>query len=446
MLNGMIGAMPMTRKSDLEFKPSLQLFSQSRADNPITILAGPNNGGKSLTLKWLKATLGRSAYFIGTNRFYHVYRFSTGLREPNELDQLESSFQSNYQQEDYNYEQNVFDLNRIIIGLSDTRRSELFSLCGKLIGNSFSMKKLDEENDLSPRYIDMDGQNLSVSSSGTRLLMTMLGICMDDRFSALLIDEPELGLSPRLQQTLSTFLQDETEREQYFPHLKRVFIATHSHLFLSHGDIASNYVVTKQGKAITLSRIQNIGDFHRLQFNLLGNAFETMFFPSAIVIVEGKTDHLYLERVLQLRFAERRVTVISGGGDVKRKVHGLREALGDLEKSPFRARLLVVLDKVHQPDLCAELEKMGVFSRNIVKWSRNGIEFIYPQSILASIYSCAATDVSNLSLNGDLVSLNGINKTKNELANEVISRLDSSTPLPDELEKNLLKLIEDAIS
>jgi hypothetical protein len=116
-------------KAEIEFVPALQLFGQTRSQNPLTVLAGPNNSGKSLTLRWLKSTLGRTAYFVGTNRFYHVYHFSSGIREPNELNQLESTFQSHFNDETHNQEQNVFDLSRIIIGLSDKRRSDLFSLC-----------------------------------------------------------------------------------------------------------------------------------------------------------------------------------------------------------------------------------------------------------------------------------------------------------------------------
>jgi predicted ATPase len=438
-------SMAAYRKEDLEFVPSLQLFAQARAQSPTTVLAGGNNTGKSLTLRWLKATLGRSAYFVGTNRFYHVYHFSTGLREPNELDQFESNFQSQFRDERYNFEQNVFDLSRIIIGLNDKRRDELFKLCGELIENQFSLKKVEQDNDLSPRYIDMDGQNLSVGSTGARLLMTILGLCMDDRFSSMLIDEPELGLSPKVQEALSTFLHDQEQRKKYFPHLERVYLATHSHLFLCRTDITSNYIVAKQERRITLTRVQEIGEFHRLQFNLLGNAFESMFFPSAIVVVEGKTDHAYLDRAVQLRLRGRRVTVIPGAGDVKKKVYGLREAFGDLEKNPFRARLFVVLDKTHQPGLEAELVKLGVLAPNIVVWPKNGIEYYYPTEILMHIFACSASDVAGLIISGDVVTLNGISKTKNDLATEVLRQMDASIKLPQELETRLLKPLENAI-
>lgn len=433
------------RKSDIEFVPALQAFSQVRADSPLTVLAGPNNSGKSLTLRWLKSTLGRTSYFVGTNRFYHVYHFSTGIREPNELDQFESNFQSHFNDDKHNHEQNVFDLSRIIIGLSDEKRAALFKLCGTLIGNTFSMKKVDDLNDLSPRYIDMDGQNLSVGSTGTRLLMTILGLCMDDRFKAILIDEPELGLSPRVQAALSTFFQDQEERKKYFPHLERVFLATHSHLFLARSDITSNYVVMKEEKRISLNRVQDISGFHRLQFNLLGNAFESMFFPSAILVVEGKTDFAYIDRLIQQRFPGRRVTVIPSHGDVKKKVCGLREAFGDFDKSPFRSRIFVVLDKTHQPGLVAELVRLGVLENHVVVWPQNGIEFYYPDGVLANIFACSHDQVKELKIDGDIVSLNGINKTKNELVNDVIRQMDATSALPTELTTRLLGPIADAI-
>jgi predicted ATPase len=434
------------RKQDIEFVPSLQLFGQARNQSPLTVLAGPNNSGKSLTLRSLKYTLGKTAYFVGTNRFYHVYHFTSGIREPNELDQLESTFHSHFNDERHNYEQNAFDLSRIIIGLSDTRRTELFALCGELIGNNFSLKKVDEQNDLSPRYIDMDGQNLSVGSTGTRLLLTLLGLCMDDRFTSILIDEPELGLSPKVQTALAAFFQDQGERKKYFPNLERVYLATHSHLFLARADITSNYVVTKEGIRINLTRVQDINDFHRLQFNLLGNAFESMFFPSAIIVVEGKTDHAYIDRVSQLHFRGRRVTVIPGAGDVKKKIYGLREAFGEFDKSPFRSRLFVVLDKAHQPGLVDELANLGILPGNIVVWPKNGIEYYYPPDILASIFACAPDQLNGLTVTGDLVSLNGINKTKNELVTEVLRHIDGTTSLPQEFSDRLLRPVAMAIS
>jgi hypothetical protein len=170
-----------------------------------------------------------------------------------------------------------------------------------------------------------------------------------------------------------------------------------------------------------------------------------MFFPSAIVVVEGPTDHEYLERVIQLRFPARKVTVVPSGGDVKRKVAGLREVFGDLSKSPVRSRLFVVLDSVHQRNLSAELQAMGVEPSNIVIWNRNGIEYIYPASLLSDIYACPVARVGELNIQADRIELNAIVRTKSDLGKEIVKRLSSTTPLPEELEAKLLKLIAMAI-
>ena len=139
-------------KTDLIFNPALGEFLKSREENFLTVLSGGNNNGKSLVLKWLKMELGSTAYMIGTNRFYHVYHFSSSMRDPNQIQQYENQFQSSFWQEQYNYEQNFIDLNQIIINLGNQKREALFDLCGQLLNTKFSLKKVDEENDLSVSY------------------------------------------------------------------------------------------------------------------------------------------------------------------------------------------------------------------------------------------------------------------------------------------------------
>ena len=93
-------------RGGLQFEPGLDEFAKERAGTHLTVLSGGNNSGKSLVLKWLKQSMGKTSYMVGTNRFYHVYHFNTALREANELDSFESQFQSNFNSEQYNHEQN----------------------------------------------------------------------------------------------------------------------------------------------------------------------------------------------------------------------------------------------------------------------------------------------------------------------------------------------------
>jgi hypothetical protein len=83
---------------------------------------------------------------------------------------------------------------------------------------------------------------------------------------------------------------------------------------------------------------------------------------------------------------------------------------------------------------------------NIVIWDNNGVEYIYPASLLSDVYSCAPERVHELSITGDRITLNGVTKTKNELANEIVKRLDSAIILPPELEEKLLAPIKSAIN
>ena len=66
------------------------------------------------------------------------------------------------------------------------------------------MVATDPDNRVSPFTVSMDGENLRYGSSGTRLLLTLLGILLDERFSTILLDEPEIGLSPRTEIRVGT--------------------------------------------------------------------------------------------------------------------------------------------------------------------------------------------------------------------------------------------------
>lgn len=430
---------------EIELIPTTQELLEARTERPYTALAGANNSGKSLWLKHLKRSLGSSAYMVGTNRFYHVYHFQNMLRDPNQLQQFEHQFQAQFNQRETNHEQNFIDLQQVIVGLNDTQRDLLFTTCGALLGNRFELKKTDESNDLSMRYIDMDGENLSVGSTGARLLMTTIGICMDERFSTVLIDEPELGLGPRVQDALARMFEDPAARERVFPHLERIIVATHSHLFLARRELRDNLVVSKNGSTVSAEAIDSVAEFHRLQFNLLGNSFESLFLPSAIVVVEGKTDHKYVEQLFRARLSDRRITVASGQGDVKRVVTGLRTTFGDLDSTPFRNRLFVVLDSVHQPSLLADLIGMGVLEENVVTWAQNGIEYLYPPQILSEIFHCAPEGLGEMTIEGDLVRVGDVSRTKSALCDEVVGRMQADTEIPAELTEKLLDLVSAAI-
>lgn len=429
----------------ITFDPPLSRISSQLARSGYAAICGANNSGKSLILKHLKKTIGSTAYMAGPQRFYHIYHISTQDRQPNEFDQHETNFNNQFSDTRINHEQNYIDLGRIIANMNDKKRDSLFEVCGRLIGNDFSMKRMEEDNELSMRYIDMSGQNISVGSTGTRLLMTLIGLCMDERIATILIDEPELGLGPKIQLTLSSFFANRSEREKYFPHLNSIIVATHSHLFLDRSDIQNNFLVKKTGATVEIEQVSSFSSLHNLQFNLLGNTLESLFLPTAFVIVEGKTDALYIERCIGLRHPDRKIIVVESRGDLKQRLHTLKEALGDISKSPFRSRIFAILDSVHNKSDPSSLVAMGMITENIIIWDKNGIEYLYPADILANCFSCSPERLHELSIIGDEISLNGVFFKKSGLSELVLKRMTPTTIISTEIEVKLLEPLRKAI-
>ncbi len=203
------------------------------------------------------------------------------------MDSLKTNFNNTFfspkaEQQLHNSEKNIHSLDHVIRGLNDSQREVLFLLFKELIGSEISLKHTTHDNIMTPLYVDVDvdGESLQFGSTGTRLLLTLLGTCFDPRFRYLFLDEPELGLSPKIQAIIGRFFTNEVERKKYMPHLKGIHIATHSHLFLDRRQINNNFVVTKNGKSIETEQVQSIAQFHQLQFALLGNDLESLFMPS----------------------------------------------------------------------------------------------------------------------------------------------------------------------
>jgi len=182
--------------------------------------------------------------------------------------------------------------------------------------------------------------------------------------------------------------------------------------------------------------VKTQAEFNNIHFFLLGNRFETLFLPSAIVLTEGKCDHKFIERVLSVRLPDSQISIIAGHSDgrIKEILTVAKGLLADIEKSPYRDRIFVVLDSVHSTGLVNNLVAMGVMKENVIVWSKNGIEFCYPPSILDKIFGVGL----DLSVSGDDVSRNGLSYRKAELNEKVIALLEKDTPMDAEFDQRFL--------
>ncbi len=201
--------------------------------------------------------------------------------------------------------------------------------------------------------------------------------------------------------------------------------------------------MSKSGDSITVTQIDTQAELNKVHFFLLGNRFETLYLPSAILVVEGKTDHKFIERSVNLRFPNSQISVVPANSDsrVKEIVNFTKSIFGDFQKSPYQDRVFVVLDSVHMTGLKEQLIQMGVHAENIITWSMNGIEHFYPPTVLDSIYG----NDGDIKIQGDNISRNGLTYTKNELADKVCLSLSEATIHSTEFQEKLMKKLEQKV-
>jgi len=398
------------------------------------VLVGRNNCGKTYILKTLTQELGLNASYLGPARYQNFNLLGNFAPNRARKQQRYNEFINLWRQLQ-NMDNSPMNLQQAISELSDARRSSLREIVNLLLGTDIEILQTVPNNSMSQKYISAGGQNLSFSSSGFRLIATLITSLLDEEYNTFLIDEPELGISPEAQGILADFLFDRAHRAKYFAHVRTLIFATHSSIFLDREVIANNFMVEKKGDEITVTQVESQVDFNRIHFFLLGNRLDTLYLPSLILLVEGKSDHAFVQRVLAIRFPNQQFSVISANSDSRMKdiLHTARSLLSDIQRSPYHERIVAVVDAVHGQDLRQTLVSMGMLADNIVVWSENGIEYVYPPSILHEIYGAGG----QLAIDGDQVRRNGLSYSKADLANRVCARVTLTTPMSAEFERFL---------
>jgi len=425
------------------FTEACSVVFQQLRDSEYSVLVGRNNCGKSYLLKTLTQQWGTNASYLGPARYqnFNLLGFYTPNR--NRKNDRWNQLIRQFNQQEQNIDNSPINLQQAIAELSDEQRSKLTEIVKILLGVNLEIRHTVENNSMSQKYISCGGHNISYTSSGFRLITTLVTSLLDTDYDTFLIDEPELGISPEAQGILADFLFDREHRAKYFPHIRTLVFATHSTIFLDRARITNNYTVEKDGDEITVRRVEDQGDFNNIHFFLLGNRFETLYLPSAIILVEGKCDHKFIERVLALKYPNTQLSVIAANSDSRiKEIFNLAKALlTDIQRSPYRDRVFVVLDSIHTAGLKEQLASMGIPRSNIVEWPKNGIEFFYPPSIMDKIFGCG----QEITINGDTISRNGVSFNKGELVEKVTAQLESGTSMHAEFDDKFLRLLEEKL-
>lgn len=433
-------------KPSTSLSESTQEFLLEGSKRAYSVLCGKNNCGKSYILKTLAERLKKDAIYIGPSRYQNFMVLSPYEHRKNVDRKTErfNQFSRNWKDEHQNIDNSPLNVQKSIAELSDNQREKLIIIMEDLLNSKMEILHTVQNNSMSQKYISVDGHNISYTSSGYRLLVSLITSMLDKEARYILIDEPELGISPETQGELADFIFDKNQRDKYFPHIEALIVATHSTIFLDRNEIENNYYVEKVGNKINMQQVSSINEINQIHFFLLGNRFEYLFLPSLILIVEGKTDLSYIERVIRVKYPSRQVSFFNATGDGRTKelLYIVKSLLGDFQKSPYKGRIFVILDKVHGVDIISSLTRMGLPRENIITWAQNGIEYCYPPGIVRGIFG----KEEGFEINDDRISQGGLEYTKEELANKVIDQLTDSTEYPEEFQEKLLSRIEPFLS
>jgi energy-coupling factor transporter ATP-binding protein EcfA2 len=425
------------QRPNTTFTNQAEKMIESIRDSEYAVLVGRNNCGKSYLLKTLTQKWGASASYLGPARYQNFTLLGSYTPSANRRDQRWSEFSSSWNRQDLNIDNSPINLQQAIAELTDAQRESLIEIIDLLLKTKMEIKETVPGNSMSQKYISCDGHNISYTSSGFRLIATLLTSLLSTDHDTFLVDEPELGISPEAQGVLSEFLFDRSLRPKYFSHIRTLIFATHSTVFLDRKNIENNYKIEKKGSQIDIGKVNTVGELHKVHFFLLGNRFETLYLPSAIVLVEGKTDHQFIERTIALRFPTSKISVISANSDsrIKEILSITGGIFSDIQRSPYRDRIYIVLDSVHSASLPEQLEKLGILGENIIKWPQNGIEHFYPPELLDQLLPGAGP----LSIIEDMVSRGGVEFRKNEICEKVCVSLAPSTKHHPDIERLLLQ-------
>lgn len=231
--------------------------------------------------------------------------------------------------------------------------SMLYTVC---LHRTNFMEQINEINGLLARMgfdglvlremqaVYLDGINIFMHGSGIRCVLPLLAALTSSEIKVVIVDEPEVALEARAQRVLKGILLEAAGQG------KLIFAATQAHIFVDKETPTNNFLVTKQGRESAILQLTSKDQLMEVVFNLLGNSLEDLLFPNNFLIVEGSSDQVICEKVLELlETGPGAVKVISARGidNAADTYKAINNTLVPLvaDKSPYSQRVVVLVDQ-----------------------------------------------------------------------------------------------------
>lgn len=366
-------------------------------NNPLNIFIGPNNSGKTNILLFINERFGGDTYYVSPQRFNVTNRMQV-------LENIENYFNQSRDSR----KRKEGDVSEIPgpdptaeIAALDKKSIELLFKWHK---QYFAEIRIDEDENypFRARQIFIDNQRPSDQGSGSRAVFALLVKLFDPRIKVICIDEPEISVEPKTQKKLFELIKAISLGAQDLPQ-KRVFIATHSHLFIDKETPKNNHKVYKLEGKTQIALVETEMELTEIVFDLLGNSPGDLFFPSNIIVVEGESDFIFLSKVISLfpdsiKRRGLRIHYADADNRIPGAVKSIDQMLKSVSYTPvYRNQLCVLFDKQDSSSTYTQQVKDFLQDEDdrVKELSKKGIEYYYPTSAMVKITKIAENELEN---------------------------------------------------
>ncbi|MFZ6011770.1 MAG: ATP-dependent nuclease [Bacteroidota bacterium] len=393
-------------KIDLNSIKALSNQKLTISVDDLAVFFGKNNSGKTSVL------VGACNTFMNKNHFIMDYlginRVHTESNYKYELEDLDK-----YQREDHQRENrkrrsgNSVGQNQSFdwleeLALQDTETRERIVAWMNEHFETWSFEEIKKGRYTSGLEVKVNNVSPLEQGTGAKAVLPIIIQLFNPRVTLLAIDEPELGLEPRMQKIIFQAIKEASQGANGFP-LKRVLLATHSHLFLDRKDIQNNFSIQKVDNVVNITQLKETEELHTATFLLLGSNPTDLFFPSNVVIVEGRSDRIFLNAMFQLGkneglFKSENLAFhfLDGYDKLKEGAEAIAQMLKTQSYVPvYRDRICGLFDQPHRKGkLIQEIRDLfkDDSKRRFIELDKPAIEFYYPLAAVNKAFNVSLTN------------------------------------------------------
>jgi len=268
--------------------------------------------------------------------------------------------------------------------------------------------------------VTFDDVSVIFQGSGLRSIFGILAGLTDDTVKLMLIDEPELGLEARYQKLLRDLLVEASKE-------KLIIVSTHSHLFLNRQAYHSNYTVKRENGGMSLVPVSSEADLYDITFKLLGSSAEDLFFPNNFLIVEGATDQVIANKIMELKGIDKtKIKVVSASGidNVENFINAVYNSVLPfvVSDSPYKDRIVALIDKPNTQGQQTYEKLQRALADRLFELSAPSLEEFFPDELYSRCGKVKADELREIARARDHLEKK---RLKSALATAIASTLTS---------------------